>query len=194
MNHLAKAIRIITIPPVLAAGLATALFIYDKALLGDNTQFYAMIFFLTILPAFAYLLQPFLPLFREKGRDGQRRLAFIASAAGYICGVIFAFATAAPITVHIIYWTYLVSVLLLTVFNKATQWKASGHACGVTGPMSMLLYFIGPRSLPSILVFVLMAWASLKTKRHTLVELILGGIDSVIAFLLVLLVVNSFSL
>jgi len=181
VDRLAKIIRIITIPPVLAAALAITLFSYDAALIGSTAQFYALLFFLTILPALAYFLQPLLPLYRDKGRAGQRKLAFIASAAGYSCGLIFALVTSATKTVRMIYWTYFVSVLMLTVFNKATPWRASGHACGVAGPISLMVFF-------------LMAWASLRTKRHTPVELILGGIDSVFAFLLVLFAFHAFHL
>ena len=194
VDRLAKIIRIITIPPVLAAALAITLFSYDAALIGSTAQFYALLFFLTILPALAYFLQPFLPLYRDKGRAGQRKLAFIASAAGYSCGLIFALVTSATKTVRMIYWTYFVSVLMLTVFNKATPWRASGHACGVVGPISLMVSFIGPQTLPVVLVFALMAWASLRTKRHTPVELILGGIDSVFAFLLVLFAFHAFHL
>lgn len=193
MTHLAKTIRILTIPPVLAFAMTTTLFLCDAALLGSFLQYCAMIIFLSVLPILAYPLQPFLPAFKHKGREGQRSLAFIASVIGYLGGIIFAFLTSATQIVHVIYWTYLVSVAVLVIFNKITPWRASGHACGVAGPLCTFVYFIGPQTLPLVLIFALMVWASLKIKRHTPVELILGGADSVLAFFLVLTIARIIS-
>lgn len=192
VDKIAKIVRIATIPPVLACALATALYVYDPFLIGGLIQYFALVFFLTVMPALAYPLQPFIPRFRDKGREGQRTLAFAASVLGYMCGIIFSLVMSAPLAIHIIYWTYFLSVVILTIFNKFTCWKASGHACGVVGPISASIYFIGTDVLPVILIFIMMSWASLKMKRHTIVELILGGISSALAFFIVLLITNIF--
>lgn len=192
MNRLAKIIRIITVPPLLAFMLITLLYAYDMALLGSFFQYCALIFFVSVMPALAYPLQPFIPKFKNMGREGQRSLAFITSVTGYVCGVIFASVTASTITVQIICWTYFVSVFILVLFNKTTRWRASGHACGVAGPIISTIYFIGPQTLPMVLIFALMVWASLRIKRHTLTELILGGSCSIAAFGLVMLIVKVF--
>lgn len=190
LEKIAKIVRVSTIPPVLVCALATSLYIYDPLLIGGLVHYCALVFFLAVLPVLAYPLQPLIPHYKHKGREGQRTLAFIASVAGYLCGIIFSLVVSAPIATHIIYWTYFISVIILTIFNKFTPWKASGHACGVAGPICAFIYFIGPKTLPVVLIFVIMAWASLKIKRHTLIELVLGGISSVTAFLIVLLAVN----
>jgi len=190
MNRLAKILRILTIPPVLAFVLVTVLFVADRTSIGSPVQYGALIVFLSLFPALAYPLQPFLPGFQEKGREGQRELAFFTSVSGYLCGVIFAAATRAPSMVHIICWAYLLSVGILTIFNKITPWRASGHACGVAGPLCALIYFFGSKALPLAIVFALMAWSSIKLKRHALVEIILGGATSLVAFFIALLVIS----
>lgn len=187
---LTKLIRIITVAPFMALLLTTLLYLNDPSMFGGISQYLASIFFLTVMPVLAYPLQPFILGFITKKRDGQRRLAFITAFLGYICGIIFAVVTKAPLTMHVIYWTYFLSVSLLTLFNGFTPWKASGHACGVCGPIVVMVYYLGPVALVSILLYIAMFWASVKMNRHTPLELILGGLDSVAAFAIVIFVIH----
>ncbi|MCL1974719.1 MAG: hypothetical protein FWG61_00990 [Firmicutes bacterium] len=191
MNVAARIIRMLTIPPVLAIGLVSLVFWVDQASVGGFLQYGAMILFLAVFPALAYPLQPFLPGFKNRGREGQRELAFFTSVAGYSCGVTFAALTAAPILVHIICWSYLLSVGLLTLVNKLTPIKASGHACGVAGPLCALIFYFGLKALPVAIVFALMTWSSLQLKRHGFLEIIFGGTTSVTAFFLALLLISK---
>ncbi|MDR3209196.1 MAG: hypothetical protein LBT36_01015 [Oscillospiraceae bacterium] len=188
MDKLCKVIRAVSVPPLAALVMVSALYIFAPGSLGALPQAIALVVFLTVLPVLAYPLQPLIPGFKGTGRAGQRKLAFIACVVGYACGIAFALLTRAPRTVHIIYWTYFLSVALLTVFNAATKWKASGHACGVAGPLIAMIYFLGARTLPLILAYFAVFWASVRIKRHTPLEFILGGLDSIAAFALVLLV------
>ncbi len=146
------------------------------------------IFFIGILPVLSYPLQRFIPYYKDKGRDGQRNLAMVFSVAGYIIGCILALIFKAPYTVILIYLDYLLSGILITLFNKLFHLKASGHACGIVGPIAMLVYFglyipaaIG--ALLTVLVFI----SSIKMKRHTFLQL-LGGSAITIAALLLLLI------
>ena len=188
LKRLAYAIRFITVPPIMALGLTTALFFYDPALLGGTMQYLMLLLFLVVLPLFAYALQPLIPFYRRQGREGQRNLAFVMSVIGYVGGILFALGTGAPRMVHIICWTYLISVLLLTVLNRMTPWRASGHACGAAGPVISLLYFLGAKALVVIIIFAAMCWASFRLKRHTPMELLMGSLCSWVAFGLVVLV------
>ncbi|MCL1803384.1 MAG: hypothetical protein FWG30_07055 [Eubacteriaceae bacterium] len=190
MNKLAKAVRVMTIPPILAFIVATVFISTNSLALGGLRQYIAMIVFLTLFPALAYPLQPLLPKYKDKGREGQRELAFIASVAGYMCGVAFALASRAPATAQLMYWTYMASVVFLSAFNAFTPWKASGHACGVAGPICALVWLYGARAWPAVAVFFLMAWSSLKLKRHGALEIALGSLASISAFCLVLSIIT----
>ncbi|MFB0920082.1 MAG: recombinase family protein [Oscillospiraceae bacterium] len=67
---------------------------------------------------------------------------------------------------------------------------ASGHACSITGPLILMVYFIGWKCvLPCLALFALIIWASLNLKRHTPKELITGSFSAVIAFAISLLIV-----
>ena len=182
LQKLAYTIRILTIPPIMAFGLTTSLYFYDPPLLGGLMQYLTLLLFLVALPMSAYALQPLIPFYRRQGREGQRNFAFVMSVVGYMGGILFALATGAPRMVHIIYWTYLMSVLLLTVLNRMTPWRASGHACGTAGPVISLLYFLRAKALVVIVIFAAMCWASLRMKRHTPIELLLGSLCSWVAF------------
>jgi hypothetical protein len=186
MRKIAKAVRIVTVPPVLALVLIITVFLRDPALMGNPAQYLAFLFFIVIVPILAYPMQRFTPRYKTRGRQGQRELAFVLAAAGYIGGVVFSLATKATVMAHVIYWTYFISVLLLTLFNRLTPWRASGHACGVAGPIALALYLIGARALPLLLVFAAVIWSSVVLKRHTAAELVLGGLCSVTAFVIVL--------
>ena len=185
MQKFYKIVRVATIPPIMASALFIILGAFSRldwidALLG--------VFFIGILPILAYPMQRFIPYYKHKGRDGQRSLAMVFSVAGYIIGCILAVIFNAPYTVILIYLDYLLSGILITVFNKLFHLKASGHACGIVGPIAMLIYFglyvpAAVGALLTILVFI----SSIKMKRHTFLQL-LGGSAVTVAALFLLLI------
>ena len=73
-----------------------------------------------------------------------------------------------------IYLEYLISGVVIFFINKCFGFRASGHACGVAGPVALMVYFGIKALLPGVLVLALTFWASLKMKRHT-AEQLLGG-------------------
>jgi hypothetical protein len=84
-----------------------------------------------------------------------------------------------------IYLVYFISGLLIILFNKFLKIRASGHACGIVGPLVLATYFLGYQGIiTGILIFVLVCWSSLKLKRHTLTQLLWGGLIPLIALLL----------
>ena len=86
-NRFAHIIRIVTVPPVMAAWLMLSLWFGDRALFPCGFRAVAAaLVCLTLLPALAYPLSRAIPRLREKGREGQRNLAFVLSALGYVGG------------------------------------------------------------------------------------------------------------
>lgn len=177
----AKTIRTLTVAPIMALVMLLSLYLKDYGLFGDFVNFIMLILFLTIFPLLAYPLQPFIKQYKDKGREGQRTLAMVFAVAGYIGGCLFSLILNAPKSVWVIYISYLISGTLIILFNKLFRLKASGHACGVTGPFVILLYFgqiIGYLGIPILAVVWL---ASLKMKRHTIWQLIGGTIIPIVA-------------
>ncbi len=185
MNKFYKIIRVLTVPPIMASALFLLLWGYGEiepvdSLLG--------VLFIGILPILSYPLQRFIPYFKDKGREGQRNLAIIFSVMGYILGCVLALIFEAPTVILFVYLDYLISGILIAVFNKLFKLKASGHACGIVGPVAMLLYFkvyipAAVGAALTVLVFI----SSIKMKRHTFSQLLIGSAITVAALLLLML-------
>ncbi len=182
----AKIVRVITIPPLLVLSLLTIIYFVSNTTFRTFWDYFAAVMCLAVIPTLAYPLQPILPKFKDKGRDGQRGLAFIMSTVGYIIGFVYAIVSGAPAQFMFIIAAYLVSVLLLLIFNKLLHKKASGHACGVLGPLLFAVYFLGWQwAIPCAVIAVGVVWSSVALSRHTPKELMLGGACALTAFVTV---------
>ncbi|MBQ8408693.1 MAG: hypothetical protein IJY39_07490 [Clostridia bacterium] len=183
MNKFYKVIRVATVPPIMAAALFILLGAYGIISFIDSLL---GVLFIGVLPILSYPLQRFIPYYKDKGRDGQRNLAIVFSVLGYILGCVLALIFQAPLnTVLFIYLDYLISGILIAVFNKLFHLKASGHACGIVGPVAMLLYFglYLPAIIGAILI-VLVFISSIGMKRHTFLQLLGGSAITLSALLL----------
>ncbi|MBQ2729466.1 MAG: hypothetical protein IJF69_01685 [Clostridia bacterium] len=172
----AKIMRVLTVPPIMALAAFSA-FLLTDGFYTSIWEYTLAVGFIALLPVCAYPLQLILPPFKHQGREGQRNLAFIMCNLGYVLSVIFAFAFKAGANVTTMLVTYLLSGMTLLLVNKLTGLRASGHSCGLLGPLAALVYFVGPRTLPvGVILFGFALWSSIYMKRHTLVQFIVGGI------------------
>jgi hypothetical protein len=176
----------------MALMLLIILYVTRFDIFGNYLNLILAILFLVVLPVLAYPLQPIVPHFKEKGRDGQRSLAMWMSSAGYVAGITTALLLPVSNYLLIIYLTYLFSGISLVLLNKVFKIKASGHACGVAGPVFSLIYFLGPWVLFGILLLAAVYWASLSMKRHDKAELLIGTTVPTYALLLAFLIVIGF--
>ena len=184
-ERIAKLIRAMTVPPLMAAILVWILHIVRPESFMRRSGPGLMLLFLTILPALAYPLSGLIPRVRKAGRDGQRNLAFILSGIGYVCGFLYGLFGPCSKKELLIYGIYLISVILLLLFNKLLKIKASGHACSVTGPLVLACWFLGSSgTVVSLFVGAAIFWSSMKLKRHTMKELTLGSLLCVTAMIL----------
>ena len=175
----ALAIRIITLPPIIAGILVSLLYFLLPGSFGLMEYILSLVF-LVVLPLLGYPLQRFIPGFKDKGRDGQRTLAMLFAVAGYVfCLVTNIFASASR-GMWIICLEYLLSGILILVFNKGLRIKLSAHGCGSAGPIFLLLYFglYVPAALMAV-VTVFAYVASVKAKHHTVPQLIGGSAVSI---------------
>ena len=187
----AKTVRVITVPPVMALALFTLLWLHG-GIIGQVRDYICSVVLLVVLPVSAYPLQRLLPSLREKGREAQRSLAMIMSVAGYVLGVVYALIFSTSPAILTLFLTYLISGTALLVINKLFGFKASGHACGLTGPLAALAYYTGWYVL--IIGAVLLAavvWSSLVMKRHTPLQLLVGGAVPVAVFALLVLLIEQ---
>ena len=170
-----KTVRRLTAAPILAGALLVVLGIHRRTFFSSPWQWIASLLFLSVLPLLAYPLQRYFPRFRDQGRRGQRTLAMIFAVAGYLLGCGFCLIFSASRELWMVYLEYLLCGAVLLLFNKAFHKRASGHACGVVGPVLVLLYFgLYPQAIVGVFLTVLTWIASVRTGRHTLLQL-LGG-------------------
>ena len=177
MKKSLKIIRILTVAPIMAFCLFTLTYICKNEYFSTVWQYIYSIFCLSVLPMLAYPLQRFIPGFCGRGREGQRSLAIIFSVIGYVLCCIFGLIFTQSIELWMITVTYLLSGVCIFISSKVFKFKISGHACGVFGPVGVLLYFglFIPAAI-GILLGALVYYASLKSGRHTLPELIAGTV------------------
>ncbi len=182
---IAKTVRVVTIPPLLVSALLIILYVGRPDFFRGGLDLIAGISFLAIIPTLAYPLQPIIPGFKGKGRKGQRKLAFITSGVGYVGGMLYAVISGVSPELLLIFASYFVSVIALTFFNALLKRKASGHSCGVIGPLIFTVYFLGWGFLiPCVILAGAVVWSSVFLKRHTPNDILLGGLCAALSFAL----------
>ena len=189
---IAKAIRIATVAPLMALTLLVILYFARDGVFGTTLNLVLAVVFLVILPILAYPLQPLVPGFKGRGREGQRSLAMWMASLGYILGMVSALFLPVSNYLLVIYLTYMISGVSLVLLNKVFKIRASGHACGVAGPIFSLIYFLGPWVLFGLILLAAVYWASLQMDRHDKSELLIGSTVPTYAFLLAFLIVLGF--
>lgn len=175
IHKVASLIRIIAVPPVMAVILITLLALTSQDVFQSSFDMFISIVFLAVLPAAAYPVSYIVPKIKALGRSGQRNLAFWFSGAGYLAAICYGLFFHKSKGLLFIYLTYLFSILFLAFVNKVLKKKASGHACSIIWPIIVACYyytFIG--AIIGGAFYATVCWSSVKLKRHTLGEFLLG--------------------
>lgn len=182
-NLIAKIIRGIAIPPTFVVTLMVLMYLLHPTMFRHIGDLFAVLTALAAVPALAYPLARVIPKYKEKGRQGSRSLAFVTSAFGYIGGTVYAFASGATADLKFIFCGYLLALVALLIFNKLFKLRASGHACGIFGPLLYAVYFLGALwIIPCIIIAAAVVWASVYRKSHTPKELALGALCACVGF------------
>lgn len=185
LEKLALAIRTATVPPVLVGALLVLLAFLEGEIFISPLDFPLSLFFLMAVPLLAYPLSYAIPKIRKSAREGQRQLALLCNLIGYAGAMAYGLIAHVSLPLMVIYLTYFISVVTLTLLNVVIRVRASGHACSIAGPLILLVYFIGWGSLiPCTLAATAIAWSSLYLKRHTPQELAMGSLAALAAFII----------
>ena len=185
MDKFYKLVRIVTLAPILAGFSITMIMLFCPGVFPTPWHFAYMFAFLTVLPLLAYPLQKYTPGFKNKGRNGQRTLAMIFAVAGYLLCLIVNIFSSPSSAMWLITLEYLISGILILVFNKVLHIKLSAHGCGSAGPIAVLVYFGLYVPAAVMLVFTVLSYvASIKAKHHTAPQLVGGSAVSVLLFVL----------
>ncbi|NMB08782.1 MAG: hypothetical protein GX981_10400 [Tissierellia bacterium] len=180
-EKIAKSISLVTVAPVMAFFTVLLSFVYRKQCFNCIGWFVYTIVFLTLLPLLAYPLHMIIPASRNKGRKGERKMAFIMAIISYVLGTLLTFILGAPLIVKKIFMAYLLSGLFLSFINKVLKFKASGHACGVAGPITLISHILGTKYLWLFLLMPIVYWSRIKLGRHSIQELVTGTFVGILA-------------
>lgn len=187
-ESLAKVIRTVTVPPVMVTALLLILYFWGPQPFCPARELVIAILLLGFVPVLAYPAQPLFPRSRQKGREGQRELAFAFTGAGYAAAFLWALLAGVSPAIRTICAGYFFSALFLTLCNRVLHRRASGHACSAVGPLLFLIYYFGWwMLLPSIAVGWLVGWASVVLRRHTPADLLWGALCSAAGFAIAVL-------
>lgn len=181
-EKLAKALRVLTTPPFFAFALCTIAHFEAVDAFASPLRYWLNVFFLTLLPLLSYPVYVMVPALRKKGRDMERSLALVFSLVGYAAGFLFSHWGGTKFE-RIVLDTYLFSGISLAVCTLL-HFKASGHTCGCSGPIVALSLFVSPWFLLGYGLLTPVVWSSLKLKRHTAMQLLVGALIPVVWMLL----------
>lgn len=189
-ESIAKVIRVISVPPVMITLLIIILYFGKNEYFRNPQEMFVSIALLGFVPVLAYPLQRFVPGLKDKGREGQRKLAFIANLMGYTAALIWSILAKVEEGLSLVCFTYFISVVILSVCNMF-HFKVSGHACSFTGPLILLVYSFGWKMIiPCIIIALIVAWSSIVLKRHTVKQLIGGMAACLVSFTISFLIIK----
>lgn len=189
-ESIAKVIRVISVPPVMITLLIIILYFGKNEYFRNPQELFVSIVLLGFIPVLAYPLQRFVPGLKDKGREGQRKLAFITNLMGYTAALIWSILAKVEDGLSLVCFTYFISVVILSVCNMF-HFKVSGHACSFTGPLILLVYSFGWRMIiPCIIIALIVAWSSIVLKRHTVKQLIGGMAACIVSFTISFLIIK----
>ena len=70
-EHIAKIIRILSVPPIMVSIFILILDIHKNNIFRNSTEITIMIVLLGLVPALAYVLSGLVPKVKKQGREGQ---------------------------------------------------------------------------------------------------------------------------
>jgi membrane-associated phospholipid phosphatase len=172
--------------PVVAGAMVTWLmFKLPGDVPGRLTGWGYSLLFLTVIPLLSVLF--YIPFAGEDWKHVLRRqriASFVFMAVSYPVGLVVVHFIGAPKIYEALLTSYVGVVLGLIVINLF--YKASGHAAGVAGPVSAVLYLRGWMALPVLALIPLVGWARVQVKGHTAMQIVAGTILSALTTLIVL--------
>ncbi|CUT00287.1 phosphatase PAP2 family protein [Candidatus Chrysopegis kryptomonas] len=137
---------------------------------------FTTISFTSIFPtAFVYYLihkgeieHPFIPE-REK-RTIPYLFAVLSSFVGFLILLYFK----ANWLILASQWCYVSNTFLIMLINS--RWKISAHSAGLSGPLTVLAWIFGFKTLPLFLLIPLVGWSRLYLKAHTFWQVVAGTV------------------
>ena len=163
--------------PVLSGALVTYLYLRLPNNEANSLSGYLWtMLFLCVIPLcslFFYI--PVKDEEHQKTVHRQRVASFIFMIISYPLGWLVDSLIGAPRILTAMSATYTFVTVGLIIFNLFLHYKASGHAAGVSGPVTSMIYIYGLWATPLLLLLPLVTWARLAAKGHNFWQTVVGA-------------------
>lgn len=169
------AIRTITLVPVVCAAMLIALWVSQAEVFAGLGHFLGLMASLVALPLAVYPLKRLARSREGHACRGERFAAIVFAVSGYALACLVNILAGAGKAAWMICLEYMVGGAVIFLFNRLMYVNISGHIAGVAGPVLLMTAFGVPWALPvGIGALALVALACLKTKMHTVWEMLAG--------------------
>jgi membrane-associated phospholipid phosphatase len=101
---------------------------------------------------------------------------FLWAMVSYLLGVTVLIYIEAPLVVTAMMACYFVNAIIM--LGITLKWKISIHAVGVMGPVTALVWELGTKMMPFLLLIIPLAWARVELKAHDKKQVAAGAILS----------------
>ena len=101
---------------------------------------------------------------------------FLWAMVSYLTGVTILLWVNAPFVITALMACYFVNALIMLCITL--YWKISIHAVGVMGPVTALVWELGTKMMPFLLLIIPLAWARVELKAHDKKQVAAGAILS----------------
>lgn len=160
--------------PVFAAPVFVILGILESA---DVLDIILCVDFATILPivgivSFARSRRLDYDIPERNARTGP----FVVANASFLSGFLLLLTGRAPVLLTGLMLAYLINTSVMSVITLA--WKISIHAAGITGPLTFLMFKLGPAWSLLYLLVVPVGLIRLRMRQHTVLQVIAGAVLS----------------
>jgi hypothetical protein len=178
-ESLAKAVTLLMNAPLLA--VATFVYIYLTDAAGPSpVALVTAIFFSGVLPVSIIFVQRRSGIVTEmmvNERD-ERTKPFLGAISSYVLGTFALVYLEAPAAMVYLMACYLVNSVFMMMITL--RYKISIHASGVAGPATFLVHQYGVRLWPFTLILIVVGWARLELRMHTVGQVAWGVLLTVL--------------
>ncbi|RLF99812.1 MAG: hypothetical protein DRN49_03855 [Thaumarchaeota archaeon] len=179
IESLAKAVTLLMNAPLLAAATFVYIYLMDSAGPAPSVLA-AALFFSSVLPVVIIFSQRRGGIVTDMmvNEREERTKPFLGAISSYVLGTLALTYLEAPAVMVYLMACYLVNSLFMMIISL--RYKISIHASGVAGPATFLVHQYGVRLWPFTLVLVVVGWARLQLRMHTLGQVAWGALLTVL--------------
>lgn len=168
--------------PILSGAMVTFLFFMLPSNIPKRLGGYVVtLLFLSLIPLCSLFF--YIPFRRAASKAidwakiirRQRLASFVLMIISYPIGFVIIKAMRGPRIFEVLLISYTLVTLGLIIFNGIIRYKASGHAAGVAGPVTALVYLYGLVAAPLLLLIPLVTTARVMAKGHNVGQMIVGS-------------------